>query len=275
VEAISHLRQGLELLATLPETPARNERELLLLTTLGPAVQVTKGHATPEVEHVYSRAQVLCQQVADSPQLFSVLVGLRAFYNLRGELRTARELGEQVVRLAMQQDDAAVRVAAHRSLGHTLVFLGEFVTARHHFEQGMALYESQPHALRANGVSCLVWLSQVLWMLGYAAQALQWDQEALALARTLSQPYILANALSNAAFIHYFRRETHAVKEAAEATVAMSTEHGFAHLVSTGLFWQGWALSMQSKEEGLTLLRRVLPPIRPQGHRGDCRCASP
>jgi predicted ATPase len=38
VEAVSHLTQGLEVLQTLPDTSERAQHELLLQTTLGPAV---------------------------------------------------------------------------------------------------------------------------------------------------------------------------------------------------------------------------------------------
>src|SRR5499426_132263 len=49
VEANSHLHQGLELLQTLPDTPDRAQQELVMQTTLGPALLVTKGQASPEV----------------------------------------------------------------------------------------------------------------------------------------------------------------------------------------------------------------------------------
>jgi predicted ATPase len=270
LEAINHLNKGLVLLNALPETLMRNEQELLLLTTLGPAVQVTKGPASPEMGHVYDRARELCQQVEDSPQLFSVLAGLRSFYNMRGELRIARELGEQILSLATQHDDSAVLVGSHRSLGHTLVFLGEFVAARHHFEQGIMLYNSQPHSLHAiqaqdGGVSCLCWLARSLWILGYASQALQRSQEALDLARNLSQPFNLAYALSNLAFMHLFRREHDHTKEVAEATIAISKEHEFVQYATTGMFWQGWALSVQSREKGLSSLHQALTAYRSIG----------
>ena len=47
----------------------------------------TKGYAAPEVEHAYTRARELCQQVGETPQLFPVLWGLWLFYLVRGELR--------------------------------------------------------------------------------------------------------------------------------------------------------------------------------------------
>jgi class 3 adenylate cyclase len=92
-EAVQHLTRGLQLLAMLPETPARAHQELDLQLTLGLALVATKGQAAPEVEQTYTRAQALCAQVGDTPQLFPTLWGLQRFYRNRGALSTARELG--------------------------------------------------------------------------------------------------------------------------------------------------------------------------------------
>ena len=43
LEAVAHLTKGLEVLATLPDTPERTQQELVMQTTLGPALLVTKG----------------------------------------------------------------------------------------------------------------------------------------------------------------------------------------------------------------------------------------
>src|SRR5713101_229763 len=102
VEAISHFTKGLELLKTLPDTHERTQQELLLQTALGPALMVTKGLATPEVEKACTRARELCQQVGETPQLLPVLFGLWRFYLNRAELQTARERGEQFLRLAQR-----------------------------------------------------------------------------------------------------------------------------------------------------------------------------
>ena len=101
-EAVQHLTTGLALLATLPETPARAQQELDLQIALGPALMATKGPAAPEVEQTYARALALCQQVGETPQLFPTLWGLCRFYRTRGALPTARELGEQLYRLAQR-----------------------------------------------------------------------------------------------------------------------------------------------------------------------------
>ena len=104
-EAIAHVTKGLEVLASMPETATRTEQELALHLMLGTALQTTKGNATPALEQVYSRARELSQQVRESPQLLQALLGLRAFYQVRGDFRTARELGEQAVALASRVQD--------------------------------------------------------------------------------------------------------------------------------------------------------------------------
>jgi hypothetical protein len=50
LEAVSHVTTGIELLKTLPETPERTQHALNLHITLGAALQMTQGHAAPEVE---------------------------------------------------------------------------------------------------------------------------------------------------------------------------------------------------------------------------------
>ena len=85
-EAISHLTTALELLKTLPDTPERTQQELTLQIALGAPLMATKGYAAPEVEHAYTRARELCQQVGETPQLFPVLWGLWVFYLRAGRV---------------------------------------------------------------------------------------------------------------------------------------------------------------------------------------------
>src|SRR5262249_39171121 len=124
-EAVTHLTAALELLKTLADTPERAQQELTLQIALGVPLMATQGHASPEAEKAYTRARELCQQVGETPQLFPVLWGLRAFYLVRAELQTARELGEQLMHLAQSTQDPALLSASHLGLGVTLVWLGE------------------------------------------------------------------------------------------------------------------------------------------------------
>jgi class 3 adenylate cyclase len=186
LEAVRHLSTALALLATLPETLARAQQELDLQIILGPALMATKGTAASEVEQTYARARALCEQVGETPQLFPTLRGLCQFYRNRGALRTARELGEQLDRLAQREAAPTHRLEAHDALGITLFYLGEYAAARTHLEQGLAL--ADPTAQRAlvlrhgtaPGVAFTL-AANPLWCLGYPAQAVRRSQEGLRL----------------------------------------------------------------------------------------------
>src|SRR5262249_4847765 len=105
VEAISHLTRGLELLQMLPDTPERAQQELTLQLALSAALIPVKGYGSPDVGKTYTRARALCQQLGEIPQLFPVLSNLAAISTVRGEFQTARELGEQLMRLAQSGQD--------------------------------------------------------------------------------------------------------------------------------------------------------------------------
>src|SRR5262249_1844888 len=121
-EAITHLTTALELLKTLPDTPERAQHELRLHLTLGIPLQLTKGHAAPEVGALYTRARELCQHGGDTAQLLPVLYGLWVYYELRAELRAAQELGEQLLSLAQSAQDPALLLVAHFAVADTLLW---------------------------------------------------------------------------------------------------------------------------------------------------------
>ncbi len=79
-----------------------------------------------------TRARDLCEQLGETPQLDLVLYRLWIFYFLRGEVQTARELAEQMMRLAQSVQDSFLLSRAHLALGWTLYQLGELTSARSH-----------------------------------------------------------------------------------------------------------------------------------------------
>src|SRR5207302_287903 len=99
-EAIRSLNAAINLLQRLPDGPERVQRELHLQLALGAALIAIKGWAAPEVERAYTRTRELCERLGDPPELFPALLGLWAVYYLRGELRKALELAEQLLQRA-------------------------------------------------------------------------------------------------------------------------------------------------------------------------------
>jgi predicted ATPase len=272
LDAERHLTTALELLATLPDTPERAQKELDLQVTLGPVLMVTRGQAAPEVQQTYARALALCQQLGDTPQRFATLWGLQRFYRGQGAYVTARELGEQLVQFAERAVDPRDRQEAHDALGMTLFFLGDYAAARAHLEQGSvrtdpAQRDLVPRQGEAPGVRGLAFVAQTLWCLGFPAQAVQRSREALAQAQALAHPYSLAFAQYYAARLHHRLRDIPAVQALAEALLTLATAEGFAFFVDMATCWQGWVLAVQSHEAaGLAQLRRGMAGVADAGH---------
>jgi predicted ATPase len=271
-EAIHHLTKGLDLLKTLPDPPDRAQQELTLQIALGGQLVATKGYAAPEVEDTYTRARDLCRQVGETPQLFPVLWGLAAFYSVRGKLRIAHELAEQILRLAQRVQAPASLLLAHRVQGVILFWLGELTAARAHLEQGVALYDRQQHHSLAFlyvtdlGVHCLSYEAATLWHLGYPDRALKKTHEALALAHELSHPTSLAYAQLWAVALHGLRREVQVAQEWAEALIALSSEQGLPFFLAQGVIMRGWALAEQGQgEESIAQIRQGLAAYQTTG----------
>jgi DNA-binding winged helix-turn-helix (wHTH) protein len=192
-EAITHLTTGLEVLATVPETPARQQHELDLLLALAQALQVTKGHAVPELEPFLTQAFALCQQLGETPQHCAVLLSLWSFRYLRAECQEAHTLAVQVLDLARQQQDSFLLLRASYALGQSLHQRGTFALACTHFAQGITRDTPQtPHPTRemqTYRMKCRAFGARTLWYLGYPDQAVQQGQEALTMTYELAHPY--------------------------------------------------------------------------------------
>ena len=164
------------------------------------------------------------------------------------------------------------RLEAHDALGTTLLFVGDYATARTHLEQGIALTDltAQPGLAPRydvwRGVTCLAVVALTLWCLGYPAQALRRSQKALALAQALAYPYSLANAQHFATFLHCRRRDAPAVQAQADALLLLATAQGFPLFVGYGTCLRGWALAMHDEgEAGLAQLHQGMAAILATG----------
>jgi len=125
----------------------------------------------------------------------------------------------------------------------------ELVAARTHFEQGLALDESQPRSTldffygQEAGVVSLAYLSCILWFLGSPDQALRQSQEALATARALVQPHSLALVLDFAVWVHWLRGDEAAMQERVAELVTLTDQEGFAYWAVQATLWRGWILT--------------------------------
>jgi len=196
-------------------------------------------------------------------------------YFVRGELRTAYELAEQLLRRAQSARDPAQLTHGHAALGNILYFMGEFLSAKEHLENAIILYDPErPLAFPAgfdHVVFCLSYAAWTLWHLGYPDQALTRGNEALALAQGLSHPYSLALAgFYFFGVLSQIRREARSAQENAESGIALAAEHGLTDILAYGTILRGWAMAKQGRnEEGIALIREGLAGTRAKGLETD------
>jgi predicted ATPase len=84
-----------------------------------------------------------------------------------------------------------------------------------------------------------------LWHLGYPERALERSRGGLALARDLSHPHSLANALPMIGVLHQLRGDLEGGREVATALISLSTEHGFQQWVPFGRVLDAWFRTLQ------------------------------
>jgi predicted ATPase len=116
-------------------------------------------------------------------------------------------------------------------------------------------------------VTSLGYLAFILLALGHPDRALARSREALAEARGLAHPVTLALALHLACLLWQFARDARAVRERAEALVALAAEQGFPFWAAYGAVLRGWALAAQEgcTGEGIEQMRRGVAAYRTTG----------
>jgi predicted ATPase len=235
-----------------------------LQLTLGMQLQVAIGYAIPEAEGIYSRARALCETLPDAP-LFRVLWGLWMYYEVGSQLGKSRELAERLLALAHSAQDTDLLIQAHVAFVVTTFSLGDLADTREHAEQGIALYDKRRHSSHIHiygqdpGVACLAFGAVAHWLLGYPDLAAKRSREAIALGKELGHPTSHALAHYFATMLRQYCREASAVRDGAEATTAIATEHGLSLWLANGLIMGGWAQAeLGAPADGIDMLRKGL-----------------
>ena len=245
-DALAYFTQALQLLGKLPSGPVRDREELALRLALGPPLQATRGHATPEAEQNYTRARQLAAEVGNPVQQFQALWGMWLVSSHRASAQTALQLGRQLLTLAEGLGDSALLLEGHHSLWPVLVWLGDSSAARRHLDQGMALYDKAQHRSHAfvygghdPGVcarKCASWAS---WILGYPQRGVDESIASLRLAEEIDHPPSVVVALAWACIFRDLRREVERVREHARALITAATEQEASQWLAAGTILEG------------------------------------
>jgi class 3 adenylate cyclase/predicted ATPase len=271
-EAAAQFQKGLEQVALLPDDSARRRQELEFRSSLGTVLQSVKGYAADETGRTLARARELWEQLGSPPEFLQVAYAQSIYHAIRGELKLAHRLDEDLLRLSRQRNDPAGLFLAHQSCGRNLMFAGRLVAARSHLEESIALcdLDSDQSVVQQAGlhpeVASQGFLAIVLFCLGHPVQALARSTSAIADARRLAHLPSLAMSLTNAARLLSFTGNGPALDEWAGELAKMADEQGFLLWRAAGIIFRGWVrVNTGDVAEGISRLRRGLSAYRATG----------
>jgi predicted ATPase len=165
------------------------------------------------------------------------------------EKKTATmQIAQRIYSLALEQNDSALMIGAHRSLAVTLYYLGDFDTARQYAMLGVHIWRSKgvqscPEDLHSPVVSCLCFLTLSEWHLGEIASCQATIAEAISVAKELNDINALAVALYYAGLLAHFEHDPAEVGRLASELIELSTRQNFAFWLAGGEILRGWARS--------------------------------
>jgi class 3 adenylate cyclase/tetratricopeptide (TPR) repeat protein len=196
-EAISHLSQGLELVATLPQSSERDVSDLELRTRLGTAWFGMKGWAAPEVWTSLHPALPLAKSLERHDALAPILWGLFNTVQSQGRIAESLPWVEEMMSLANTTCNADLLITGHMSACSGYNMSGEFTKVLEHAERLLDLYDAEKHRHLVDILNhdpktvAKVHASLSTWILGYPDRATRLSLEAEERARRRGHPFDL------------------------------------------------------------------------------------
>ena len=237
LEAIAHLQRGIEVTGHLPAGESKDRSELDLQLVLGPCLSATHGPAASNALATFARARDLCERLGQPPEYLQVIFWLATASVVRGELPQALEAIAGLPRAAEARGDQAALLNGIRGQAMILMFMGRIVEAREALERAGEMFNASPEADRMGaraagqdaGVSILVLMAWVFWILGQVDEAVSRMAAALERADAVQHAHTHAYAWYYASVLHALRGEPAIAQGYAERCLNISEQHGFRH----------------------------------------------
>src|SRR5882672_1524122 len=245
-EAIAHLTKAIGLAEALSEGPAAQVRQLQLQIAYGNALISTRGYGAPETSVAFARARELASGLKDAPERFAAYYGLWVGSLVRSELGSMQELAQAFLYDTGERPDSPEAGIAHRVCGMTRWFEGDFLEAKLHLEQALAIYRYE-HDRNLTylyghdyGIAAASYLALVLWPLGEVDRAEQLAQEAIHHAADGGHVATMVYAHFHKIVLDAVRGSPERAKPHVDAVIELSREHGLLLYTRVSKFWRGW-----------------------------------
>jgi class 3 adenylate cyclase/tetratricopeptide (TPR) repeat protein len=235
LEAMAHLRRGIELTAQLPVGKGQDRSELDLQLILGPCLIATLGPAASTTVATFSRARELCERLGEPPEYLQVMFWLATASVVRGELPQALEVVTSMPSAAEARGNRGALLNIIRGRAMILMFMGRLTEARAELERAIEMFgaseEADRLAARAAGqdagVAMLAFTAWVLCILGQVDEAVLRMDAGLERADAVQHAHTHAYAWYYASILHALRGEPTIAESYAERCLAISEQHGF------------------------------------------------
>jgi predicted ATPase len=217
----------------------------------------TKGYSASETKLSLDKARTLIEHaeargepLEDPLMLFSVLFGAWINSAVAFDSRATSQQANHLLTLAQALHKPAPLVIAHRAVGQTLAFTGDFVAARVHLNKGVDLYDRTEHRQLATRfgqdpietiLSARAW---VLVILGFAEAAVEDARQALNVARQIDHAATLMHALSFSAFTYLCCRDYEPASTIIAELAALADKKDASLWKAAAVLHQGYLLAM-------------------------------
>ena len=152
VEAAEQFTRAVDLITTVPATPALRRAQINFQAALITPLIHVKGYAAPETKAAAERAHLLIEQaeaLGEPPEdpllVFSALYGVWVANQVAFNGDVMRKLAMQFLTLAEKQRTTAPLMIGHRIMGISLMSTGDIAQGRAHFDRALALYDPVKH----------------------------------------------------------------------------------------------------------------------------------
>ena len=260
-EAIPLLERALDHLGSLPESAERDRRELELLVALAAPTMAARGYTAPESARIGGRVRELCTDLEPSPMVGMALVGIAQILTQQGRYQACAATSREILNIADDLDDDALRVFGHFELGFSLMWTCDLAGCATNFRKASALQDLERDAWLkdvfgvAPGPEVLAWNSLNTWILGYPDQALTLAEASVDQARRLHHPFTLCHTLALSSAIFGLRREYQDALAAADELDAISAREHYPFWSTYALVHRGVALGhLDDPEAGIQLV---------------------
>src|SRR5215469_6418468 len=261
-------RHALNLLRALPESRARDERELELLNRFVPVLQLTRGWGAPEAIEAVAQARTLAERTNNLGQLLLQLVGSFVGALSRSDIVATSALAPQVFDLAEREGSPPVLGLGRVINLSSCYFQGDLHGAEDNYLAGERFFAVAGERFPSTVGSGYGFGSQVAWLLGRADTARERIRLAVSRATDLKSAFELAYTQHVAAMLYLFLREFEEARAAAAQSVTLADEHGFRQYAAGSRVFMGLAEAALGEPNGaMPLIYSSLDALNESGAR--------